>query len=138
MEQLSSGIENQDYTFEPLEEVLGKFGLTIGGNWEYDHAYFDYLLDQTDEKYTHLRIPVNAEIGQIGEKDAHVRIGKPFVLSHQFEAGIDQQGDSGNFQASINQFASPVNPDAEIEARLITRAEEVLLEVEKFLLSNRF
>ncbi|MDQ0160844.1 YugN family protein [Alkalibacillus salilacus] len=134
MEQIQSGIENQAYPFEDLEAILNRFAFSVGGNWEYDHAYFDHKLEQTDEEYAFLRIPVTTEIGTIGEKDAHVRIGSPFVLVHRFEAGTDQQGISGNIQGSFNQFQSPEEPDADIDESYIDQAEIVIQEVEKVLL----
>ncbi|GEN46992.1 YugN family protein [Alkalibacillus haloalkaliphilus] len=131
---LNSGIENQAYSFEDIENILSRFDFMVGGNWEYDHAYFDHKLEQTDEAYAFIRIPVTTEIGTIGEKNAHVRVGKPFVLVHKYEAGIDHQGDSGNIQATFNQFQAPEDPDAEVDDQYVKQAEEVMLKVERALL----
>ncbi|MET3683626.1 hypothetical protein ABID56_001735 [Alkalibacillus flavidus] len=134
MKEIESGIQNQAYPFEDLEAILTRFQFTVGGSWEYDHAYFDRKLARNEEEYAFLRIPVTTEIGTIGEKDAHVRIGTPFVLVHQFEAGNDQQGMSGNIQASFNQFQSPVNPDADGEEAYLDDATRVIHDLENMLL----
>ncbi|SEQ86828.1 YugN-like family protein [Piscibacillus halophilus] len=131
---LDSGIDNQMYDLYDLENILKRLDFVIGGNWDYDHAYFDYELDKDTEKYVFLRIPVSTEIGYLDERDAKVRLGKPFVLAHRFESGIDQQGTGGNVSAGFNQFASPEDEDAEVDATYIQEAERVLQQVERALL----
>ncbi|GEL77913.1 YugN family protein [Tenuibacillus multivorans] len=134
MKQLESGIDNQMFNFEDLENILKRLDFVVGGNWEYDHAFFDYEIEKDHEKYVFLRIPVTTEIGNLDEQDAHVRIGKPFVLSHRFESGTDQQGISANAGATFNQFASPEDPDSEVEPQYVDEAEQVLQNVERALL----
>ncbi|MGP4072981.1 YugN family protein [Piscibacillus sp. B03] len=134
MKQLDSGIDNQMYDLYDLENILKRLDFVIGGNWDYDHAYFDYQLDKDPEQYVFLRIPIKTEIGYLDERDAKVRIGKPFVLAHRFESAIDQEGMSGNRSATFNQFAAPEEPDAEVDSRYVQEAEEVLQKVERALL----
>ncbi|MFD2637657.1 YugN family protein [Piscibacillus salipiscarius] len=134
MKQLESGLDNQMYDLYDLENILKRLDFVIGGNWDYDHAYFDYQLDKDTEQYVFLRIPISTEIGYLDERDAKVRIGKPFVLAHRFESGIDQEGMSGNRSAMTNQFAAPEEPDADVDAKYVQEAEEVLQKVERALL----
>ncbi|WP_188206565.1 YugN family protein [Alkalibacillus aidingensis] len=131
---LDSGIENQAYSFEDIENILKRLNFEVGGNWEYDHAYFDCLLNNDEHEYAFLRIPVSTEIGIIGEKNAHVRVGKPFVLVHRYEDGIDHDSISGNIQASFNQFSAPEDSDAEVDQNYIQKAQDLLIKVEHALL----
>ncbi|GAA0464943.1 YugN-like family protein [Alkalibacillus silvisoli] len=134
MKALDSGIENQAYSFEDIENILSPLEFSVGGNWEYDHAYFDHKLERNDEEYAFIRIPVSTEIGTIGEKNAQIRVGKPFLLVHRFEAGIDHQSISGNVQAGFNQFQAPEDPDAEVDDSYVQRAEAVMKKVDRALL----
>ncbi|RPF50289.1 YugN family protein [Aquisalibacillus elongatus] len=134
MKQLESGIDNQMFDFDELENILKRLDFVIGGNWEYNHAYFDYKIESDTEKYVFLRIPVSTEIGSLDEPDTQVRIGKPFVLAHRFESGTDQQGISNNATGTFNQFAAPEDPDAEVDAQYVEEAEQVLQKVERALL----
>ncbi|TFB13784.1 hypothetical protein E3U55_15380 [Filobacillus milosensis] len=134
MKQLESGIDNQIFNYNDLENILKRLDFVIGGNWEYDHAFFDYQIEKDDEQYVFLRIPVNTEIGNLDEPDAQVKIGKPFVLAHRYESGIDHQSSIGNLSGSFNQFQSPEEPDAEVDSEFVTEAEQVLQKVERALL----
>lgn len=135
MIQLDSGIENQLYAFDDLENILKRLGFVIGGNWDYDHAYFDYKIESDEEKYVYLRIPVTTEIGNLDEAGAQVRIGKPFVLAHRYESGIDHHNSEiGNFTGMINQFQAPEEKDAHVDNIYKEKAEQVLKQVEHALL----
>ncbi|MGM8216511.1 YugN family protein [Bacillaceae bacterium W0354] len=134
MIQLESGIDNQLYSFSDLEDILKRLEFTIGGNWDYDHAYFDYKLESDEEKYVFLRIPVSTEIGNLDEAGAQVRIGKPFVLAHRFESGIDHESDIRNISGAFNQFQSPEEKDADVDRIYVKKAEQVLQQVERALL----
>ena len=57
MIQLDSGIENQLYAFDDLENILKRLGFVIGGNWDYDHADFDYKIE-SDEVFSHIQANV--------------------------------------------------------------------------------
>jgi hypothetical protein len=131
---LESAIENQVVSLQELEEKLKPLGMVIGSSWEYDHGYFDYQLGNEDQYYF-LRIPFQAEIGQLDEIGVMVRIGQPFVLGHQYEKGNDDQGVTGTLSASINQFQAPVDPDSEVPDKYIEKAREFMQKVEQTLLS---
>lgn len=132
MIQINSGIENQLFAFDDLENILKRLQFVIGGNWEYDHAFFDYKLESDDEKYVYLRIPVSTEIGNLDEAGAQVRIGKPLVLAHRFESGIDHDGPQR--AGMLNQFQTPEEKDADVDEIYIEQAKEIIKQVEQALL----
>lgn len=106
----------------------------MAGGWEYDHGFFDYQLQQ-EKTYFFLRIPFTAEVGQLDEQGVEVRVGQPYILGHQFQTGIDEEGQTGNFSASINQFQDPVDQDTSVPERFVEAGRNVLESAEKALLS---
>ncbi|PKR78127.1 hypothetical protein CEY16_09440 [Halalkalibacillus sediminis] len=134
MYTIQSGINNQLYEYKQVSDLLSKLGFSIGSSYEFDHGYFDYEMYKDDEQYVFIRIPVTSEIGNLDELDAQVRLKDPFVLSHRFESGVDQEGMSGNITGSFNQFASPEEKDAELDPKFIEEAEKVVQKVEQLLI----
>ncbi|SES64418.1 YugN-like family protein [Salinibacillus kushneri] len=134
MLQLDSAIENQVFELNDLENKLKPLNFIIGSNWEYDHGYFDYPF-QSKETYYFLRIPFNAEIGQLDEPGVQVRVGRPFLLGHQYASGTDEDAMIGNVTAPINQFQSPVDPDTEVPEDIQSKGDDLIKTVEHALLS---
>ncbi|GAA0500238.1 YugN-like family protein [Salinibacillus aidingensis] len=134
MLQLDSAIENQVFSLNELENKLKPLNFTIGSNWEYDHGYFDNQL-QSEGTYYFLRIPFNAEIGQLDEPGVQVRVGRPFLLGHQYASGTDEDAVIGNMTAIVNQFQSPVDPDTEVPEDIQSKGDELIKTVEQALLS---
>lgn len=134
MRRIESALKNQVFSLEELEKKLKPLGFDIGGGWEYDHGFFDYQLQQ-EKTYFFLRIPFTAEIGQLDEQGVQVRVGQPFVLGHQFQTGIDEEGQTGNFSASLNQFQDPVDQDTSVPERFMEKGQQVLEAAEQALLS---
>jgi hypothetical protein len=124
-------LENKEDVFEAFRNKLLAEGFIIGGNWDYDHGYFDRALDGVDKVY--LRIPFQVTKGQFdGEStnpDTYVQLGTPFVLKHLYEEGLDQDADTGLFSSMVDQFQDPVDPDAPIEDQWVEKAKEVLRQV---------
>ncbi|CAM3680041.1 hypothetical protein D1970_02720 [Mesobacillus zeae] len=58
MIRIESSIEGKQFTLGGLKEVLEPMGFTVGGNWEYDHAYFDFKIDDEhgDQQYLRSRL----------------------------------------------------------------------------------
>ncbi|MBB6453410.1 hypothetical protein HNQ94_001859 [Salirhabdus euzebyi] len=131
---LESAIENQVFSLEDLENKLKPIGFVIGSNWEYDHGYFDYQMTN-EGRYYFVRVPFNAEIGQLDEPGVQVRIGAPFILGHQYADGIDEDAIIGNFTASFNQFQPPVDADTEVPDQYAEQGTEIIKKVEQNLLS---
>ncbi|KGX89526.1 hypothetical protein N781_07490 [Pontibacillus halophilus JSM 076056 = DSM 19796] len=133
MIELQSKLEGQVYALYDLEQRLKPLGYVIGGNWDYDHGSFDYEIDD-EVGYQFLRVPFMAEGRQLDSKDATVRIGRPYLLSHKYQQGLDDNVHVGNFTASFDQFSEPVDPDAEFPEKYIAVGRELVEELEQLLL----
>ena len=135
MIRLKSALERQTGSFDKFRETLGRFRFQLGGNWDYDHGYFDRALDGEAQKVW-LRIPFVVTRGQLrGDETPHpytvVRIGEPFVLKHVYNEGSDAKAEPRIVGALTDQFQEPLDPDAEVGERWVTEAESVLREVER-------
>lgn len=132
---LTSKLENREAAFKNVRDYLGQYEFTLGGNWEYDHGYFDRYLDE--EHTLWVRIPFAVTHGTFdGDSDASdavVRLGQPFVLKHLYNDGLDRQADVMVYKALVDQFQSPVNKDAPVEPRWVEEAESLLRKVEQGL-----
>jgi hypothetical protein len=135
MFELQSKVEGKQFELYKLEQKLKPIGYTIGGNWDYDHGAFDYKLND-EESYQFLRVPFTAVDGELDTNGCTVEIGRPYLLSHQYEYGIDEHGDTGNFSASLNQFQAPTDSDADIPTQYIDRGKRLVADLENVLLSS--
>lgn len=124
-------LENKEGAFETFRNQLLPEGFVVGGNWDYDHGYFDRALDGVDKVY--LRIPFRVTQGQFdGEStnpNTYVQIGTPFVLKQLYEEGLDQNADTGLLSGTVDQFQEPEDPDANVEDRWVEKAKAVLSQV---------
>ena len=130
MIKISSQLEGKTFGLFDLETKLKPEGYAIGGGWDYDHGSFDYKIDDSDG-YQFLRVPFKAVDGSL---DQDVELLQPFLLSHKYEDGIDDEGNIGNLSASFNQFAEPENPDAEFPENYISLGKTLFRDLEKLLL----
>ncbi|WP_216830952.1 YugN-like family protein [Alkalihalobacterium elongatum] len=132
MIQLNSAIENKQFKLQHLEEKLKPLGYVIGGNWDYDHGFFDYKVDQTVGNYVFLRVPFKAVDGELDQKGVKVELGKPFLLNHDFQESLDDN--ILEYNSFMNQFAEPENKDAEVPQDMITSGQSLVQELEATLL----
>lgn len=132
---ISSVIENKSFQLIELEHKLKPLGYVIGGNWDYDHGYFDYKIDDM-EGYQFLRLPFTVIDGQLDSNGTTVKLGRPFLLSHQYERGLDDQAEVGNFSASTNQFAEPEDSDADVPNKYKEVGKSLVSELESILMNN--
>lgn len=116
-----------------LKEALKPLGFMIGDNWEYDHGYFDYKINEEDG-YLFLRLPFAATKGSLDRRGVKVKFGTPFLLNHKYEAGLDEDTGKGVFSGFTNQFQEPVDKDDEIPEKyselgygLLRKAKEAIL-----------
>ncbi|MFT4413010.1 YugN-like family protein [Fredinandcohnia humi] len=130
---IPSKLEGQTFQLYKLEQALKPLGYAIGGNWDYDHGYFDYKI-AAENGYQYLRIPFGAVDGQLDEDGAVVEIARPFLLSHQIQAGTDDDAVIGNFSAAINQFQEPEKPDAKFPSKYVDIGKSLVEELEAALL----
>jgi len=133
--ELSSNIEGQHYQLYKLEQLLKPLGYSIGGNWDYDHGYFDYKIDD-EVGYQYLRVPFTSVDGQLDSRGATVEFGKPFLLSHKYQRGLDDYASTGTFSGSVNQFSEPQDPDASFPEEYIEVGKELVKELENVLFSS--
>lgn len=134
MIEINSTLENQTYKLLDLEKKLKPIGYVIGGGWEYDHGYFDYEMDD-DGSYLFVRIPFQAVDGEeLDVKGVHVTLGRPFLLAHKYEDGLDEEAHDPN--PLLNQFSTPEDPDAKFPQEWVKSGEEYVRELEQVILNN--
>lgn len=133
---LESTIEGKQYKAKELQSVLESHGYTLGGNWDYDHGYYDYKIS-ADNGYTFLRIPVQAVEGELGSKDAVIQIGTLYLLNHVYQQDNDEESLSGVVPAVaeglVNQFQAPIDKDGEVSDKYRSLAENLVAELEQML-----
>lgn len=134
MLELPSTIEGKQFDLYKLEEKLKPIGFSIGGNWDYDHGAFDYKLNGV-EGYHFLRLPFSSIDGQLDDDNCTVRIGTPYLLAHLYQEGLDDHADSGSFSGTLNQFAEPVDKDADFPKKFVDNGQRLLAQVESILLT---
>ncbi len=135
MRPIPSKIEGITAPLYQLERQLKPLGYTIGGNWDYDHGYFDYKIDDEDG-YQFLRIPFEAVDGQLDTEQVTVQLGRPFLLSHLYQDGVDDsvETDMDGLSASINQFQEPIEPDAKFPEKYVDLGKALVQELEAVIL----
>jgi hypothetical protein len=132
---LKSRIENLRASYGDLKNIFEQQGFVLGGGYEYDHGFFDKPLDpESDQAHrAYLRVPIFSVEGNIEEDNATVRLGKPFVLKHEFKTGPDDRVTTGAFSGLVNQFAEPADKDDAVETVWVERAKSALDELERGL-----
>ncbi len=133
MIEVQSELEGRSFNLYKLEQVLKPLGYVIGGNWDYDHGYFDYKIDD-EVGYQFLRIPFMAIDGQLDSQNTTVQIKRPFLLSHKYQIGLDDNALVRNVTASFNQFSEPQDPDAQFPEKYINLGKSLVKELEKLLI----
>ncbi|MDR7074268.1 YugN-like family protein [Fictibacillus barbaricus] len=133
MKPIKSKIENEYIALNEAEDALKSLGFSYGGNWDYDHGYFDYKLDD-EVGYTFLRIPFKAVEGELDKRNTVIQIGEPFLLAHKYQIGLDDNVGAGSVSGSFNQFSEPQDPDASIDKKWIDIAKEIVQKVEAELM----
>lgn len=133
MIEMPSKVEGREYRLFDLEQSLKPIGYVIGGNWDYDHGYFDYKIDDEDG-YMFYRVPFHAVDGQLDTSGCTVAIDRPFLLAHEFEADLDQDANASTFNASFNQFQGPEDEDAAVPDKYLETGKVLTAELESILL----
>ncbi|WNB93006.1 YugN-like family protein [Bacillus sp. NEB1478] len=133
MKPIKSKIENEYIALNEAEDALKSLGFSYGGNWDYDHGYFDYKLDD-EVGYTFLRIPFKAAEGELDKRNTVIQIGEPFLLAHKYQIGLDDNVGAVSVTGSFNQFSEPQDPDATIDKKWIDIAKDLVKKVETELM----
>jgi len=132
MIELPSKVEGMQFDLFKLEQKLKPIGYSIGGNWDYDHGAFDYKINDTEE-YDFLRLPFEAIDGQLDANNCTVQLGRPFLLSHVYQTGIDDRVDTAG---TFNQFQEPLDEDASFPKKYIDNGKALVKELEEILLKE--
>jgi hypothetical protein len=133
MIEVPSQLEGHSFNFYRLEQELKPLGYVIGGNWDYDHGYFDYKIDD-EVGYQFLRVPFTSVDGQLDSQNTTVQIGRPFLLSHKYQIGLDDQ--VGGNSPTFNQFSEPQDSDAQFPEKYIDLGKSLVKELEDLLLQD--
>lgn len=135
---LTSSIIDQQFTFEEVEQALTPIGFKLSDNWDYEHGYFDYKIDD-HVGYQFIRLPFTVVSGSLDAPSdyATVRMQEPFLISHKYNPGLDDNVKEGNFRAIFDQFQEPVDKDATFPEEHIQAGKELLKKAEQALLSKR-
>lgn len=132
MKEIPSSIEGMQFDLYDLELALKPLGYTIGGNWDYDHGFFDYKFNDEDE-YQFVRLPFRAIEGQLDSAGCKVELGRPFILSHQYQEGLDDHATVGALSGGFNQFAEPVDKDASLPEDSVQIGQQIVQKLEETL-----
>ncbi|MFG6117040.1 YugN-like family protein [Halobacillus sp. MO56] len=130
---VSSKLTGEVFTLSELEQTLKPLGYQVGGNWDYDHGYFDYKIAD-DGSYQFLRVPFTSKQGNLDDYHVTVEIGEPFLLAHKYQRGMDDHVHVFVGKASIDQFSEPVDPDASVPDEMVEIGRELVRELEAHLL----
>ncbi|MCE7792292.1 YugN-like family protein [Salipaludibacillus sp. CUR1] len=134
MIEIPSRLENNTFKLIDLEKKLKPVGYVIGGGWEYDHGYFDYKMADNGS-YLFVRLPFEAVDGEeLDVKGVHVTLGRPFLLAHKYQRGLDDNVHDPN--PLLNQFSEPQDPDAEFPQEWVQTGREYVSELEQIILNN--
>ncbi|HET7657497.1 MAG TPA: YugN-like family protein [Bacillales bacterium] len=134
MIQLESQLEGTEHSLFALEEALEPLGFVIGDNWQYDHGYFDYKINEKDG-YLFLRFPFVATEGALDTRGVKVKFGTPYLLNHKYEAGLDQEVGTGVLSGFTNQFQEPVDKDDHIPEKYAEVGQQIVKEAEDAVFS---
>jgi hypothetical protein len=126
-------IEGQAGSFEHFRSRMATQGFVVGANWDYNHGYLDRALDGVDKVY--LRVPFVVTDGDFDgestQESTMVELGKPFVIKHLYEEGLDEGADTGLLSSMVDQFQDPIEKDAPVEEKWVTQAKQVLKTIEE-------
>lgn len=132
MVPLESTLIGRKEAFDQVREFLNTKEFSLGGNWDYEHGYFDRYLDEAHKVW--LRIPFQVTHGELDgnmeETAAVIQIGSPFVLKHVYNEGTDKNARAGFVTSLVNQFQDPLDKDASVEKEWVSQAQSILKEVE--------
>jgi hypothetical protein len=132
MIEIPSKIEGKHFDLYKLEQKLKPNGYAIGANWDYDHGYFDYKIND-EGGYQFLRVPFRSIDGQLDARNCTVELKRPFLLFHKYQDRLDDHADIGNLSASFNQFQEPADKDAGFPEKYIDVGKSLITELETIL-----
>lgn len=85
-------LENITAGQELLVSVMEKNGLECHGGWDYDRMTFDKRFDLREGRY-YLRVFCSAVSGDVGNRSAVLKIGKPALGKYYYPHGVEYDED---------------------------------------------
>ncbi len=130
---LQSSLDGQEGSFGEFTSFFNNHEFILGSNWQIDHGFFDRMLDPKEHVtgQNYLRIPVIALQGEIGDDEATVRLGTPFVLCHEYQDSLDDNVVPRVVGSMFDQFSEPEDKDAPIKNQWLEKGETILKEIEQ-------
>lgn len=134
MVPLESELQNVETSVQEASRIMNQYHFSLGGNWEYDHGYFDRNLDE--EQKVWIRFPFQVTKGRLDSESANegteIRFGSPFVLKHLYNEGLEEEAQMNTYGALVNQFQTPTDPDASIDEKWLEQASEIMREMDRY------
>lgn len=135
MLQLDSYLEGKRTNFGFIKDIFEPFGCFFCTNFEYDAGSFDSILHQDGGETIYLRIPFFVVEGELDLRSANILFGKPYVIKHVVNVGLDFDGHSlVTATTGLSQFQEPLDTDGYIhdKSRWVQAGEDF---IEKMLKS---
>lgn len=114
MIHLETEMEGKQMNFGYARKALKKYGLHIGGNWEYDSGMFDGVMHRENGETIYIRLPFKVLKGVLDRSDAWIEFEKPFVIKHVVNVGLDRDENALLTATGFSQFQEPLDTDGYI------------------------
>lgn len=116
MLQFDSRIEGKKAEFGYIRDLFEPFGCHFCTNFEYHKGQFDTILYRKNGETIYLRMPFRVLDGELDHHAAYIQFGKPFVIKHVVNLGLDYDENSLlTATAGLSQFQDPLDRDGEIK-----------------------
>ncbi len=132
MFQLHTEIEGKRAYFGAVRDIFHSYGCSFCSNFDYEQGKFDALLWRDRGESIYLRVPIHVLDGALDHPSALIEFGKPFVIKHVVNFGLDH--DENSFLTAttgLDQFQTPLDNDDYIhdKSRWAKAGEETIQQV---------
>lgn len=114
MIRLETDIEGKQMSFGEAQSNLKQYGLSMGGNWDYDRGIFDGIMYREGGETIYIRLPFHVLKGELDRKDAWIEFQQPYVIKHVVNLGLDKDSNSLLTATGFSQFQEPLDTDGYI------------------------
>ncbi|MDK8183115.1 YugN family protein [Paenibacillus sp. UMB4589-SE434] len=131
MREIDSLISGRQYRYDGIKEVLESCGYAVGGNWNYEGGSFDKAVETHQDVV--VRIPFLAIDGHFdaeSDNETIIELRSPLVLKHVVQRGNDPHAEMHLMGAMIDQFQTPVQPDAEVSDEEWKAGRQLIQQIE--------
>lgn len=131
MIELQTNLPGKKVIYGDACKVLEEYGLSMGGNWDFDRGMFDGILYDDGNDKIYLRLPFSVLDGMLDDEATLIKFEKPFIVRHILNIGLDNEESQLLTAVGLEQFQSPDAPDAPIyREEWVIKGEEVVSHVE--------